>query len=141
VFRLLAARMGFSDVLPGQRRRTGRHGLQLSGCARHPFRLGCAQAEGLAETEYAGRAIRPGGFPTPSGKCEFYSASMAADGLDPLPAYIAPYESVASNPELAKRYPLAMISPPARNFLNSTFQRQEPAFGRRRAASGHPSRR
>jgi len=46
---------------------------------------------------------------------------MLADGLDPLPSYIAPYESVASNPELGKRYPLAMISPPARNFLNSTF--------------------
>jgi anaerobic selenocysteine-containing dehydrogenase len=28
---------------------------------------------------------------------------------------------VASTPELAARYPLAMISPPARNFLNSTF--------------------
>jgi anaerobic selenocysteine-containing dehydrogenase len=62
-----------------------------------------------------------GGFPTPSGKCEFYSASMLADGLDPLPSYIANYESVASNPELAEKYPLAMISPPARNFLNSTF--------------------
>ena len=62
-----------------------------------------------------------GGFPTPSGKCEFYSARMLAEGLDPLPAYIAPYESQASNPELAQRYPLAMISPPARNFLNSTF--------------------
>jgi anaerobic selenocysteine-containing dehydrogenase len=62
-----------------------------------------------------------GGFPTPSGKCEFYSAQMLADGLDPLPAYIAPYESRASNPELAAKYPLAMISPPQRNFLNSTF--------------------
>src|SRR3990167_5628271 len=46
---------------------------------------------------------------------------MQADAPDPLPAYIAPYESAASNPELAQRYPLAMISPPARNFLNSTF--------------------
>jgi anaerobic selenocysteine-containing dehydrogenase len=46
---------------------------------------------------------------------------MEADGLDPLPDYIAPYESAASNPALAKKYPLAMISPPARNFLNSTF--------------------
>jgi anaerobic selenocysteine-containing dehydrogenase len=62
-----------------------------------------------------------GGFPTPSGKCEFYSESMLLDGLDPLPSYIANYESVASNPELAEKYPLAMISPPARNFLNSTF--------------------
>ena len=62
-----------------------------------------------------------GGFATPSGKCEFYCARMEADGLDPLPDYIAPYESAASNPALAKQYPLAMISPPARNFLNSTF--------------------
>ena len=62
-----------------------------------------------------------GGFATPSGKCEFYSEQMKAAGLDPLPAYIPPYESVASNPQLAARYPLAMISPPARNFLNSSF--------------------
>jgi anaerobic selenocysteine-containing dehydrogenase len=62
-----------------------------------------------------------GNFPTPSGKCEFYSEQMRKDGLDPLPTYIPPYESVASNPELAARYPLAMISPPARNFLNSSF--------------------
>jgi anaerobic selenocysteine-containing dehydrogenase len=31
------------------------------------------------------------------------------------------HESVRSSPALAARYPLAMISPPARNFLNSTF--------------------
>lgn len=62
-----------------------------------------------------------GGFPTQSGKCEFYCERMEQDGLDPLPAYIPLYESSASNPELAKKYPLAMISPLARNFLNSTF--------------------
>ncbi|MFJ3048089.1 molybdopterin-dependent oxidoreductase [Herbaspirillum chlorophenolicum] len=62
-----------------------------------------------------------GGFATPSGKCEFYSEQMKAAGLDPLPAYTPPYESVASNPQLGAKYPLAMISPPARNFLNSSF--------------------
>ncbi|MNO83693.1 Dimethyl sulfoxide reductase DmsA precursor [compost metagenome] len=46
---------------------------------------------------------------------------MQSAGLDPLPTYIAPYESAASNPDLARQYPLSMISPPARNFLNSTF--------------------
>jgi anaerobic selenocysteine-containing dehydrogenase len=46
---------------------------------------------------------------------------LAAQGLDPLPDYIAPYESPTSAPELARRFPLAMISPPARNYLNSTF--------------------
>ena len=68
-----------------------------------------------------------GGFPTPSGKCEFWSEKLAAQGDDPLPAYVAPRESAASNPELAARYPLGFISPPARNFLNSSFANL-PAF-------------
>jgi len=60
-----------------------------------------------------------GGFPTPSGKVEFYSQAAIALGLDPLPDYIAPLEDTRS--ELARRFPLAMISPPARHFLNSSF--------------------
>ena len=31
-----------------------------------------------------------GNFPTPSGKCEFYSERMAQDGYDPLPTYTPP---------------------------------------------------
>lgn len=62
-----------------------------------------------------------GAFRTPSGKCEFYSARLASEGCDPLPDYLPPYESADGAPELAARYPLAMISPPSRNFLNSTF--------------------
>ncbi len=60
-----------------------------------------------------------GGFPTPSGKCEFYSAALEKQGIDPLPFYNPPAE--VENRELEKRYPLAFISPPARNFLNSSF--------------------
>src|SRR4029453_17003221 len=66
-------------------------------------------------------------FPTPSGKCEFYSEALAREGHDPVPTFVPPRESVASNPALAKRYPLAFISPPARNFLNSSFANL-PAF-------------
>jgi anaerobic selenocysteine-containing dehydrogenase len=62
-----------------------------------------------------------GGFHTPSGKCEFYSAALEAQGLDPLPFYNPPAELPSSNPELARRYPLSFLSPPARNFLNSSF--------------------
>ena len=62
-----------------------------------------------------------GGFPTPSGKCEFFSQRLADQGLDGLPDYLPNHESAASQPALAQAYPLAMISPPARNFLNSTF--------------------
>ena len=56
-----------------------------------------------------------GGFPTPSGK-----VLADAPGLG-VPDHVPNYESRASAPELAQRYPLAMISPPARNFLNSSF--------------------
>jgi anaerobic selenocysteine-containing dehydrogenase len=62
-----------------------------------------------------------GRFPTPTGKCELYSTVLAAQGLDPLPDFVAPYESVQSNPALGERYPLALITPPARNFLNTSF--------------------
>jgi anaerobic selenocysteine-containing dehydrogenase len=73
-----------------------------------------------------------GGFDTPSGKVEFLSASARSAGLDALPDYIAPLEDTRS--ELAKQYPLAMISPPARNFLNSSFVNVESL----RASEGEP---
>ncbi len=56
-----------------------------------------------------------GGFPTANGRVQ-----CDVPGIG-LPDYLPPYESVRSAPELARRFPLAMISPPARNFLNSTF--------------------
>jgi anaerobic selenocysteine-containing dehydrogenase len=62
-----------------------------------------------------------GGFTTPSGKCEFYSARMGEMGLDPLPSFTPPYEFPEQVPDLAKRYPLTLISSPAHQFLNSTF--------------------
>ena len=122
VFRLLAARMGFdepcfhdsddeiaSQVFDGNDPRAGNVSwAELS-------------LRGWKKLTVASAPFARGDFPTPSGKCEFYSEPMAAIGLDPLPAYVAPRESPATNPALAQVYPLAMISPPARNFLNSTF--------------------
>ena len=58
---------------------------------------------------------------TPSGKIEIDSPAVAALGLDGVPEYIPPRESEERAPELAKRFPLALISPPAHSFLNSTF--------------------
>jgi anaerobic selenocysteine-containing dehydrogenase len=73
-----------------------------------------------------------GGFDTPSGKVEFYSERAAELNLDPLPDYIAPQEDTRS--AAALRYPLAMISPPARHFLNSSFVNVQSL----RAAEGEP---
>ena len=62
-----------------------------------------------------------GGFRTPSGKCEFYSQRMADLGLDPLPDFTPPHEFPENAPDLAAKYPIALISSPAHHFLNSTF--------------------
>lgn len=62
-----------------------------------------------------------GGFQTPSGKCEFYSARLEAMGFDPLPTFTPPYEFPESAPALAARFPLSLISSPRHYFLNSTF--------------------
>jgi anaerobic selenocysteine-containing dehydrogenase len=56
-----------------------------------------------------------GGFPTPSGK-----VVVDAPGLG-VPDFVPNHECAETAPALAARYPLAMISPPARHFLNSTF--------------------
>ena len=58
-----------------------------------------------------------GGFFTPSGKCEFFSGRLAGQDGDGLPDYVPNYEPGVAG----SAYPLSMISPPARNFLNSTF--------------------
>lgn len=62
-----------------------------------------------------------GKFPTPSGKCELYSEREARAGRDPLPCYVPPHEDPQTKPELAAKYPLQLLTPPASPFLNSTF--------------------
>ena len=62
-----------------------------------------------------------GEFPTPSGKCELYSAREARAGRDPLPHYVPPHEDPQTKPDLAAKYPLQLLTPPATPFLNSTF--------------------
>ena len=74
-------------------------------------------ASGFAHLPLPDAPFAEGGFATPSGKCEFISASLEALGVNPLPDYLPNHEQ----PDPQGPYPLAMISPPARNFLNSTF--------------------
>jgi anaerobic selenocysteine-containing dehydrogenase len=59
------------------------------------------------------------GFPTPSGKLEFRSASAARAGLDPLPGFTPAAE--VSDEATAARYPLALISAAPHHFLNTVF--------------------
>ena len=72
-------------------------------------------AQGFAVLDLPDAPFAHGGFATPSGQCEFYSAALEKQGINPLPDYLPNYEQPTA------AHPLAMISPPARNFLNSTF--------------------
>ncbi len=124
VFRLLASRMGFAEPCF---RDTD------DDLARQAWKASDPRAAGLDWDTLRAKGFQrlavpspwapfaEGRFPTPSGKCEFFSAALAAQGHDPLPTFVPPRESTASNPALARRYPLAFLSPPARNFLNSSF--------------------
>ena len=60
-----------------------------------------------------------GPLPTPSGKVEFYSEVLAAQGQDPMPAFVPNTESRWS--EGAKRYPLELLGRKNDNYMNSTF--------------------
>ena len=120
IFRLLAKQMGFTDPALAE----SDHEI-----GRAPFRwddprLSDTTYEQLLEHGWIKLALdasvnpfAKGGFPSPSGKCEFYSDRLAAQSLDPLPDWLEPFE--AAKP--GDLYPLKMISPPARNFLNTTF--------------------
>jgi len=124
VFRLLAKRMGFTEsCFDDSDEEVCRQALKSEQPRMRGIEWDTLKERGwqrLAVPEvYA--PFAEGGFPTPSGKCEFYSETAAGLGLDPLPNYTPPRENVLSAPELAQRYPLAFISPPCRNFLNSSF--------------------
>ena len=74
-------------------------------------------AQGFVSLPVPDAPFARGGFPTPSGRCEFFSQRLADQGQDGWPHYRPNHEQARPG----DRFPLAMISPPARNFLNSSF--------------------
>jgi anaerobic selenocysteine-containing dehydrogenase len=117
VFRRLAARMGFGEPCF---RDSDEDICRTALASTQPRMRGIDWEEmkksGWQRLDVPARfaPFAAGGFPTPSGKCEFYSAALEAQGLDPLPFYNPPAEGAAPGE-------LQFISPPARNFLNSSF--------------------
>ena len=61
------------------------------------------------------------GFPTPSGKLEFFSERMLQAGLEPLAGYTPPYETAERETPPAREYPLALIAAADHYFINSIF--------------------
>ena len=82
-----------------------------------------------------------GNFPTPTGKCHFqvvgatnfvagpfrqmYEGFQPGEPLDSLPDYVASRETPQTNPKLAERYPLNIISPKSHGFINSSYANME----------------
>ncbi len=127
VFRLLAKAMGFEEKLfaetdeqlaarslgdPESPATGALAGITLDATKAGPVRLNLPK-------DWA--PFAKGEFPTPSGKCDLYSEREARAGRDPLPHYIPPHEDPQTKPELAAKYPLQLLTPPATPFLNSTF--------------------
>jgi anaerobic selenocysteine-containing dehydrogenase len=111
IFRELAARLGFDEPCFAD------SDEQLARAAFKPewVDFDALRAQGWVKLALPEAPFAKGGFPTPGG-----NALADAPGLG-VPDHVSNYECAASAPQLAQRYPLAMISPPARNFLNSTF--------------------
>ncbi|HSQ73744.1 MAG TPA: molybdopterin oxidoreductase family protein [Rubrivivax sp.] len=111
IFRALAERMGFTDECFVD----SDEGMARGAFDRARVDPAVLNEQGWAKLKIADAPFADGGFPTASGK-----AVVDAPGLG-VPDHVPNHESALSTPELARRYPLAMISPPARHFLNSSF--------------------
>ncbi|MGH6626741.1 MAG: molybdopterin-containing oxidoreductase family protein [Burkholderiaceae bacterium] len=116
IFRELSARMGFADpCFADDDESLCRAAFHHAGGDQVDFNELLEQ--GFATLRLPDAPFAEGRFPTPSGQCEFFSERLAAQGLDGLPDHLPNHEPAGSS----STYPLAMISPPARNFLNSSF--------------------
>jgi anaerobic selenocysteine-containing dehydrogenase len=137
VFAQLAQRMGFeeacfrdsADDLIAQALRTNAPEKQhawMKGMTEETLRAaGGAQRLQFAEEQRGGRfqPFAQGPFETPSGKVEFYSEALEAQGIDPLPAFHPAPES--RHVAASEQYPLEFLGRKADNYMNSTFANLE----------------
>jgi len=120
LFRRLSRAMGYTDPCLLRSDEERARGLLASGS---PLLAGITyerlQAEGWARLALSGdhRPRAAGDFGTPSGRCEFYSETLAKQGMDPLPGYV-PYAGEAGD---AARWPLQLVSAKTAHFLNSEY--------------------
>ncbi|HEX2840044.1 molybdopterin oxidoreductase family protein [Hyphomicrobium sp.] len=142
IFRRLAARFGFEeDNFKWSDTECLQHYVDWDSPACEGITLDYLKSHGFARLKVGTKddraRHREGNFPTPSGKCEFlvegaknfvagpfrqmYEGFQPGEDLDPLPDYVPGRESPATNPELAKRYPLNIVSPKSHGFLNSCY--------------------
>ena len=74
------------------------------------------------------------GFPTPSGKIEFYSERLIESNLDPVVEYVPSVESRDGSPELAEDYPLNFLTSTSKNMCGGNWHN----IGKMRLLHGDP---
>ncbi|WPB55040.1 molybdopterin oxidoreductase family protein [Xylophilus sp. GOD-11R] len=124
LFRRLAARMGFDEPCLRQTdEEIAFEAYDRSAPVNANLDFDTLRRQGWQRLDLPERyaPFAEGNFPTPSGKCEFESASAARQGWSAVPEFVAPRESAAADPQLAARFPFTLLTPPARHYLNSSF--------------------
>jgi anaerobic selenocysteine-containing dehydrogenase len=142
IFRRLAKRLGFQeDNFKWTDGECLEHYVDWNSPACKGIDLAYLRKHGFARLNVGTRddraPHREGNFPTPTGKCMFYVEGaknfvagpfrqmyedfQPGEDIDPLPGYVPNRESPDSNPDLAARFPLNIISPKSHGFLNSCY--------------------
>ncbi len=104
----LGRRMGYGQYFPwNSDEEVVDFFLKPSGLTRQ--QLEKEHPEGMFYIEDS-KKYQGGTYRTPSGKIEIYSETLAENGYDPLPCYIEPSQSAISSPELAKHYPVILMT-------------------------------
>lgn len=130
IFRDLAAHMAQHDAaFAAEHFRTSDEELCRAAMDANCVDFDTLLAQGFAVQNLPDAPFANGGYATASGKCEFFSSALEKLGASPLPDYVPNYEPPTA------AHPLAMISPPARNFMNSTFVNVQ----KLRQAEGRPT--
>jgi anaerobic selenocysteine-containing dehydrogenase len=136
LFSQLAQRMGFTedcfedtpdDIIADALWRGKQQPVLMDGITAEALDQAGGHIRLKFEDEVAGGNFLPfanGGFGTPSGKVEFFSESLAAQGMDPMPAFVPPAESRHGSKSVKAaggEYPLEFLPRKADNYMNSTF--------------------
>jgi anaerobic selenocysteine-containing dehydrogenase len=113
-FRELAIRLGFGEYFPWETEedlynyRLKPLGITFEEAARERY-IVSSDKPWTYETINP-KTGKPTGFATPSGKFELYSNVLKELGYDPLPFYEEPPESPIRTPDIARDFPLILIT-------------------------------
>lgn len=142
IFRRLAAKMGYEEEnFKWSDSECLEHYVDWDSPACDGIDLNTLRENGFAHLTVGGRDDRAphkqGNFPTPTGKCQLevegatnfvappfrqmYEGFQPGEALDSLPDYVPSRETPETNPVLAEKYPLNIISPKSHGFLNSCY--------------------